>query len=438
MIVIKVIVFWDQGTNRFRVRLTQSDGQINSLDGYLPALPDHLRPLQSQDKNPSSYHQWRSSYHQFEAVRRAAKTRINPQQIITDFEAREISSQHKQSVIESLNQWLNSHDRDWQPIRDELIAVLSHLQKSRQEVRLFLDTEDLQLRRLPWQEWDLLQTRFPQAEVAIRLQTSRRRIQPIHPDSQVKVLAVIGKSDGINTQFYLEVVKGLTLKNADVTVLEQPTREQLSQVLRQEDGYHIFLFAGHSSSHPEGSIGWIELNDRDSISIEEFKSSFRKAIQHGLQLAIFNSCDGLGLANQLAELGLPRSIVMREPIPDEVAVKFLMYFFQEFTQNQSLFHSIHLSRERLIELGFEKSYPGVSWLPTLCVQEVTLSTPLNWNHFINRKARYKAWLKPLSITPSLAIIAIFASILYHLISRTPNPPTPTLNNQLSSGEKLLV
>ncbi|MDY7021643.1 MAG: hypothetical protein SWJ54_09810, partial [Cyanobacteriota bacterium] len=96
MIVIKVIVFWDQGTNRFRVRLTQSDGQINSLDGYLPALPDHLRPLQSQDENPSSYHQWRSSYHQFEAVRRAAKTRINPQQIITDFEAREISSQHKQ------------------------------------------------------------------------------------------------------------------------------------------------------------------------------------------------------------------------------------------------------------------------------------------------------------------------------------------------------
>ncbi|MDY7022167.1 MAG: ABC transporter substrate-binding protein, partial [Cyanobacteriota bacterium] len=336
---------------------------------------------------------------------------------------------------ESLNQWLNSHDSDWQPIRDELIAVLSHLQKSRQEVRLFLDTEHLQLRRLPWQEWDLLQTRFPQAEVAIRLQTSRRRIQPIHPDSQVKILAVIGKSDGINTQFDLEVVKGLTLKNADVTVLEQPTREDLSQALREEDGYHIFLFAGHSSSHPDGTIGWIELNDRDSISIEEFKSSFRKTIQHGLQLAIFNSCDGLGLANQLAELGLPRSIVMREPIPDEVAVKFLMYFFQEFTQNQSLFHSIHLSRERLIELGFEKSYPGVSWLPTLCVQEVTLSSSLTWQDFLKPKVSYLTLIKSSGIIASLVIIAITA---YFFFREKPQPPHISNQIEMSSGQMLLI
>ncbi|WP_265275359.1 hypothetical protein [Nostoc sp. KVJ3] len=35
------------------------------------------------------------------------------------------------------------------------------------------------------------------------------------------------------------------------------------------------------------------------MTIEEFKEAFKQAIHKGLQLGIFNSCDGLGLANQL-------------------------------------------------------------------------------------------------------------------------------------------
>lgn len=442
MTVIKVFVFWDQGVNKFRVRLAQSDGQINSLDGYLPALPPDLEAsqpqLESSNYRQSAYSQWQYSYSQFEAVRKVS-SRINPKKSLTDSEAREITFQQKESVIKSLNEWLNCQDSSWQPIRDELIAVLSHLQKTGQEARLFLDTEHPQLRRLPWQEWDLFKHRFPQAEVSVRLQTSRTKIQPIRQDAQVKVLAVIGKSDGINTQFYEEVIKALEKKNAQVTVLKQPNREELSQALREEKGYHLFVFSGHSSSHPNGTIGWLELKDQDAITIEEFKSSFRKAIQQGLQLAIFNSCDGLGLAHQLAELGLPRSIVMREPIPDEVAVKFLKYFFEEFTNKKSLFHSIHLSRERLIEYGFEKSYPGVSWLPTLCVQEVTLSTSLTWQDFIKQKALHEAWVKPLGVIASLAIVTIVAQTLYRVV-RQPDliPLSPSLENKMSQGEKLLI
>ena len=442
MTVIKVLVFWDRGADKFRVRLAMSDGQINSLDGYLPALPSPLEAskpqLEFSDYRQSAYSQWQFSYSQLEAVRQVS-SRINLKKIIADSEAREISFEQKQSVVRSLNEWLNSQYSDWQPLRDELIAVLSHLQKTGQEVRLFLDTEHSQLRRLPWQEWDLFKTRFPRAEVSIRLQTSRTRILPIRQNYKVKILAVIGKNDGINTEFDEEVIQALAQKNARVTFLKQLTREELSQTLREEKGYHLFIFSGHSSSHPDGTIGRIELNDRDSISIEEFKSSFGKAIKQGLQLAIFNSCDGLGLAHQLAELGLPRSIVMREPIPDEVAVKFLKYFFEEFTNNKSLFDSIHFSRERLIEYGFEKSYPGVSWLPTLCVQEVTLSNSLTWSDFIKPKALLEAWLKPLGIIASLAIVGIVAHSLYTIV-REPEyiPPSRKIESQISQGEKLLI
>ncbi|MEB3279996.1 MAG: ABC transporter substrate-binding protein [Lyngbya sp.] len=446
MTVIKVLVFWDRGVNKFRVRLAMSDGQINSLDGYLPALPDDLKASKKQfewsDSRQSAYSKWQFSYDQFEAVRQVA-SRINPKKIITDSEARAISSQQKESVVQSLNQWLNCQDSAWQPIRDELIAVLSHLQRTGKEARLFIDTDHFQLRRLPWQDWDLFKHRFPQAEVAVRLQRSRTQIKPIRQDSKVKVLALIGNSEGgIDTKSDLEFIQALKQKNAQVTVLKQPTREELSQALRDENGYHLFIFSGHSCSHEDGTIGWIELNNNtdDRISIDEFKSSFGIAIKQGLQLAIFNSCDGLGLAHQLAELGLPRSIVMREPIPDEVAVKFLKYFFEEFTNNKSLFHSIHFSRQRLIEYGSENKYPGVSWLPTLCVQEVTLSSnSLIWQDFIKPKAFPEAWIKPLGIIESLAIVGFFSFILYQILVEKPqNIIPPKTENKISQGEKLQI
>ncbi|WP_413161944.1 ABC transporter substrate-binding protein [Capilliphycus salinus ALCB114379] len=444
MTVIKVLVFWDRGINKFRVRLGMSDGEINSLDGYLPALPEDLKASKKQfewsDSRQSAYSKWQFSYDQFEAVRQVV-SRIKPKKIITDSEAEAISSQQKESVVKSLNQWLNCQDSAWQPIRDELIAVLSHLQRTGKEARLFIDTDHFQLRRLPWQEWDLFKHRFPQAEVAVRLQRSRTKIQPIRQDSKVKVLAVIGNSQGIQTQFDEQVIQALKQKNAQVTVLKQPTREELSQALRDENGYHLFIFSGHSCSREDGTIGWIELNNntQDLISIEEFKSSFGIAIKQGLQLAIFNSCDGLGLAHQLAELGLPRSIVMREPIPDQVAINFLKYFFEEFTNNKSLFHSIHFSRQRLIESGWEKNYPGVSWLPTLCVQEVTLSSnSLIWQDFIKPKALLEAWIKLLGITAILGLVTI-ASILYQIIANKPQNLIPqNIDNKMSQGENLQI
>ncbi|NJL10173.1 MAG: hypothetical protein HC908_08410 [Calothrix sp. SM1_7_51] len=65
-----------------------------------------------------------------------------------------------------------------------------------------------------------------------------------------------------------------------------------------------------------------------------------KAIQKGLKLAIFNSCEGLGLARQLASLHIPQVIVMREPVPDKVAQEFLKYFLQFFLmENLSILQS---------------------------------------------------------------------------------------------------
>ncbi|NWF60783.1 MAG: hypothetical protein HXY43_16385 [Fischerella sp.] len=43
----------------------------------------------------------------------------------------------------------------------------------------------------------------------------------------------------------------------------------------------------------------------ENYTIDDLEPDLRKAVKRGLQLAIFNSCDGLEIAQQLAHLHVP-------------------------------------------------------------------------------------------------------------------------------------
>ncbi len=75
-------------------------------------------------------------------------------------------------------------------------------------------------------------------------------------------------------------------------------------------------------SQTKGDEGIIYINERESLEIGQFKEALKEAIRQGLHLAIFNSCDGLGLAEKLATLQLPIAIVMKVPVPDRVGSAF--------------------------------------------------------------------------------------------------------------------
>lgn len=423
MKIIKIKLI-DSVNNKFHVTLTlidTKDTNFYSIDGFLSCVPAQLETY---------FKEWKEAYYELEDVRKVA-TRLSPKSVINYS-----SYEKKEQVKITLNQWLDSGEISWQPIRDELIAVLSSLQSSGEEIRLFLDIQNPNLCRIPWQEWSLFESRFDQTEIAI-LVKGKGRFKGVRKLSKVRILLIVGKSDGINTELDLEVIQKLKEKGAEVKCLNQPTREILSNTLREKPGYHILIFAGHSCSKEDGSIGWIDLNDRDRLSIEEFKKSLTFAIDKGLQLAIFNSCDGLGLANQLAKLGLSRIIVMREPIPDMVAVKFLEYFFAEFTNNKSLFESVRIAKERLEH--FEKLYPGAMWLPTICIQETALSHPLSWQELIYRNIwqQFQFLLKLIitkyfSITVAgILLVVLMISIVINIqdgnknTPGTPDNPSPT-------------
>ncbi|MEM6837866.1 MAG: CHAT domain-containing protein, partial [Cyanobacteria bacterium P01_C01_bin.120] len=244
----------------------------------------------------------------------------------------------------------------------------------------------------------------------------------LQPKAQVRILAVLGRQDteyesGSNEQgqkidisFDSQQLKNTRGRGGYIKVLEQPSAEVLKTALREVKGWHILFFAGHSNSLPDRSIGSIELNaNQKPLSIDELKADLSVAINNGLQLAIFNSCDGLGLAAQLAKLNLPQSIVMRERVPDEVAKAFLQQFLDAFSYNHSLFESVRRAREHLRkEFDRKEQLPGASWLPTI-VRNPAVPLPY-WNDFIADSPLSWPWL----MLMVLAVLTVSGSLFLSL------------------------
>ncbi|NET29101.1 PDZ domain-containing protein [Okeania sp. SIO1I7] len=180
---------------------------------------------------------------------------------------------------------------------------------------------------------------------------------------KVKILVILG--DDAGTDADEQVIREL-IPDAEICWLIEPQRSELDEPLWQKS-WDILFFAGHGKTKDNGSIGTIQINGQDVLTISEIKNHLLQAVKSGLKLAIFNSCDGLGLAYQLAEgedLHLPQIIVMRENLPVAIAPQFLEFFLKNYTQGLSLYSSLRESRQRL-QISEEK-FPCVSWLPVLC------------------------------------------------------------------------
>ncbi|MCP2729313.1 substrate-binding domain-containing protein [Limnofasciculus baicalensis] len=272
----------------------------------------------------------------------------------------------------NLNNWLNSDG--FSPIKWKLLSELN----KQDEIRFIICTENHRLRKLPWDVWGFFEE-FPQAVAAIGPLEHGSPISPT-PKKQVKILAILGDSRGIDTKRDEELLKRLEVSaQASVRVLVEPKRHEF-EALWQES-WDILFFAGHSSTQTDGETGFIYINTQEKLSLKELKNTLKKAINNGLQLAIFNSCDGLGIAYELEQLNIPQSIVMREPVPDQFAQEFLRYFLEYFSQDTSLYLSVREAREKLQDLvNLDNIYPGASWLPVICQHPGTV--PLRWRDFL--------------------------------------------------------
>jgi len=272
-----------------------------------------------------------------------------------------------QQLADEINLWLNSES--FRDIDRQLRMQLS----ARDEIRVIIETNNRTVQRLPWHLWNFFE-HYPQAEVALSACDYKRPDRAIAKTSRsrVKILAIIGDSKGINLSKDRAFL-GQLADRAEIKFLENPQPEQLSDQL-WEQGWDILFFAGHSSSQEKGVI---QLNEQNALSLDKFKYALKKAIERGLKLAIFNSCDGLGLAQDLADLHIPQVIVMREAVPDVVAQEFLKHFLSSFSSGQSLYSGVREARERLQKL--EAQYPCATWLPVICQNPA--EAPTTWDQW---------------------------------------------------------
>jgi len=354
MAKLVVLKFGDASFNQgFAVTLQigeESDRPTTEITGRLPPCPEM----------PLYYTRWQSSYRQTGNSYRLDAEKIQVTNVSITQSCQELAH-----VLQArFNTWLRAEE--FRPLREKWLEKLLPTD----EVRVILQTDNSQLQRLPWHLWELLD-RYPKAEIAIASPTYDRILQPRTQNQKVKILAIVGNSQGIDTQADLAILQ--QCPNVDITFLVEPQRQELSDFLWGQN-WDILFFAGHSSSQGNDITGRIYLNKTDSFSIKELKYALKQAIERGLHLAIFNSCDGLGLARELADLQIPQMVIMREPVPDQVAQEFLKYFLTSFSHGESLYQSVRQARERL--QGLEDRFPCATWLPVICQNLAQI--PLAW------------------------------------------------------------
>lgn len=255
------------------------------------------------------------------------------------------------------NRWLNVDT--FRPVCDKLLERLS----PGEQIRIVLQTQLHALQCLPWHTWSLCD-RYPKAEIALSAPAYESIERQTVSRPNIRILAILGNSQGLDLQTDQALLNHLP--QADVEFLVEPNRQQLNEFLWDSRGWDILFFAGHSASQAQSATkvtGKLYINPDDSLTILELKHGLNKAIERGLKIAIFNSCDGLGLAHDLADLQIPQVLVMREPVPDQVAHEFLKSFLTAFSHQVPFYLAVREAREKL--QGLEDKYPCATWLPII-------------------------------------------------------------------------
>lgn len=382
----KLIIFsFEVGTvqNGFPAVIAQFwEGERHPMKfvGRLPAAPELAE----------TYRTWQSLYIALcQCFSTASRIKVNPTGVtnISEVEFGTVC----QRLAMQINRWLGT-----EAFRSIEMQLRTHLHPS-DEIRVLIETHDPLLQRLPWQLWNFFDT-YPKAEIGISAPTYQRPQTNDRASDKVKILAIFGDSEGIDLTRDRELLAQLS-DQAEIEFLVEPSRSQLHDRLWQQ--WDMLFFAGHSSSQAQG---WLRINAAETLTLEQLRYGLQNAIAQGLKLAIFNSCDGIALAQQLADLHIPQVIVMREPVPDPVAHAFLKRFLIAFSDGNSLYEAVREGRERL--QGLENRYPCASWLPV--IYQNPAITPIAWQDWCkpNSKSKNLKSKLPRLVLSSVGITAL--------------------------------
>ncbi|WP_332988217.1 CHAT domain-containing protein [Microcoleus sp. A006_D1] len=267
-------------------------------------------------------------------------------------------------------------------LRDSWTCAQGIAQHRREVLQLRIGLKGRRLPRLPWEVLhagdrplatgtDVVFSRY-QPGTSLFKQT---RILPSGGPLKI-LMAIASPSDRDSLQLSREVLHlqqelqnrtANPLKNSphapeiQLTILEQPDREQLTQALEQGH-YQVLHYAGHSNLGSRG--GELYLVSRRTGLTETLSGDDLAGllVNNGIQMAVFNSCRGAygdpsdigddsaerNLTEALVKRGIPVVLAMAESIPDDVALTLTRLFYRNLNQGYPVDLSLSRARAGLI------------------------------------------------------------------------------------------
>jgi tetratricopeptide (TPR) repeat protein len=289
-------------------------------------------------------------------------------------------------------------------IRDSWMTAKGIAQHRREFLRLRLGLKGDRLPCLPWEVLhagdrplatgtDVVFSRYHSTFTPASLSLKSRSLTVLEPNQPLKILMVVAaptdqemlqlKQEAAHLQQELQQT---LLKNGNgdrqlpeeydpelqwirqggfpeiqLTILDQPGREQLTQAMEQGE-YHVLHYAGHSNLGASGGSIYL-VNDRTGLTEELSGDDLAGLlVNNGIQMAVFNSCRGVytstadiadpagtgNLAEALIKRGIPAVMAMAERIPDEVALTLSRLFYRNLKQVYPVDLSLNRARQGLI------------------------------------------------------------------------------------------
>ena len=299
-------------------------------------------------------------------------------------------------------------------LRDSWITAQGIAQNHQQVLRLRLELKDPRLARLPWEVMhagdrplatgpDITFARYQSGMASVNAYCRRssahlqtHNLPTPAAERGLKVLMVISsprdlaqldlvKQEAINlkAELHRQALKladgNHHLPEIELTVLDEPGREELTQALEQGH-YDILHYSGHSNLGANG--GQIYLVSKKTGLTETLSGDDLAGllINNHIQMVVFNSCFGAyrakaeagedsgerNLTESLVKRGIRSVLAMSERIPDEVALTLTQLFYRNLSQGYALDLCVSRVRQGLISAyGSQQMY----WaLPILYLQ----------------------------------------------------------------------
>jgi tetratricopeptide (TPR) repeat protein len=274
-------------------------------------------------------------------------------------------------------------------IRDSWMMAQGIAQHQHQRLRFRLGLKGTKLHQLPWEVLcagdrplttgtDIIFSRYHSSFSVLRSHLTQPRY-PADPNQPLKILLVLAApkdQDGLALRQEAEQLRQ-ELRSAsdenhhqaiDLTILEQPGREQLTQAL-EHNHFHVLHYAGHSDLGAGGGSLYLVNRQTGLTEVMSGDDLAGLLVNNGIRMAVFNSCRGVytattghqteegNLAESLVKRGIPAVLAMAERIPDNVALNLSRLFYRNLKQAYPLDLSLSRTRQGLItSYGSDKLY----------------------------------------------------------------------------------